>query len=499
MGRTNTRRTIQATVRRGRLLRRTGVVMAVIAVGALVLPAVASVVEASPVWAPPTAPTTAKPFNECPNVAGDTAGCGLLIVLNASGTPTITASGQGPYDGHDDTTVGVLNKSGVAIASMALTSTLDIFGFDGDGVCSDTTGHHADTYALDWSVTDATSADYTNYTGPVAATCTVTAAPDNYGPTGITFSNLASNNESGTVNFAGGLANGASAFFSLENSLTSASFTIPQLTSFTTTPSSTSIVYGSSVTDTATLTGTSGVPATPSGTVNFYVCGPTSGLTSCSSTANQVGSAITLVSGAATSAEFTPSVVGTYCFYAVYNGTNYLSAAESGGAGAECFDVTPAPLTITASSGTMTAGGTPPTITPTFSNVKAGDTSTSLASATTQPTCSTTATSSSAPGTYTSSCTGAVDPNYSSIIYVSGTVTVTAASTSSNSSSTNAKPATAGASSSSAVSGATAVHTGMPFAGSRPYVAAVGALGLGMLGLGMVRRRRHQVAVRHRR
>jgi uncharacterized repeat protein (TIGR01451 family) len=81
--------------------------------------------------------------------------------------------------------------------------------------------------------------------------------------------------------------------------------------------------------------------------------------------------------------------------------------------------VTPAPLMITASSGAMTYGGTPPVITPAYSGFVNGDGPSSLSSA---PTCSATATSSPV-GTYPSSCTGAADPNYA-ISYVSGQVSV---------------------------------------------------------------------------
>ncbi len=86
--------------------------------------------------------------------------------------------------------------------------------------------------------------------------------------------------------------------------------------------------------------------------------------------------------------------------------------------------IAPVVLTITASSGTMSYGGTVPTITPSYAGFVNGDT---FASLTTQPTCSTTATSTSsvAGSPYPSSCTGAVDPNYT-ITYVPGTVTVTA-------------------------------------------------------------------------
>ena len=82
-----------------------------------------------------------------------------------------------------------------------------------------------------------------------------------------------------------------------------------------------------------------------------------------------------------------------------------------------------AALMITASSASMTYGGTPPTITPSYSGFVNGDTAASL---TTQPTCSTTATSHSPAGSYPSSCSGAVDSNYT-ISYVSGTVTDSAA------------------------------------------------------------------------
>jgi hypothetical protein len=82
-------------------------------------------------------------------------------------------------------------------------------------------------------------------------------------------------------------------------------------------------------------------------------------------------------------------------------------------------------LIITASSDTMTYGGTVPTITPSYSGFVGTDTAASL---TTAPICTTTATTASPVGTYPSSCSGAVDPNYA-ISYVPGTVTVTAPDT----------------------------------------------------------------------
>jgi hypothetical protein len=78
-------------------------------------------------------------------------------------------------------------------------------------------------------------------------------------------------------------------------------------------------------------------------------------------------------------------------------------------------------LTVTASNGTQTYGGTPPTISPQYSGFVNGDTPGDLSEV---PTCASgTAASSPVMGTYISSCSGAVDPNYN-ITYVDGSTTV---------------------------------------------------------------------------
>jgi hypothetical protein len=82
--------------------------------------------------------------------------------------------------------------------------------------------------------------------------------------------------------------------------------------------------------------------------------------------------------------------------------------------------VGPAPLTVTASSPSFAYGGKPPTITSSYGGLVNGDSASSLSPG---PACTTTATSSSPAGSYTSSCSGAVDANYS-FSYVNGTVTV---------------------------------------------------------------------------
>ena len=73
-------------------------------------------------------------------------------------------------------------------------------------------------------------------------------------------------------------------------------------------------------------------------------------------------------------------------------------------------------LTIAASNESMTAGGTPPTPTPAYSGFASGENEDSL---TTKPTCV------SNVAARTTTCSGAVDPNYK-IVYVAGTLTINA-------------------------------------------------------------------------
>jgi hypothetical protein len=106
-------------------------------------------------------------------------------------------------------------------------------------------------------------------------------------------------------------------------------------------------------------------------------------------------------------------------------GSSLISFSATNGVGSPfvlnyTLTVAPAALTITASSGSMTYGGTPPTITPSYSAFVNGDTASSLGTVT----CTTNATSSSpvAGNPYKSSCS-ATDPTYM-ITSVPGTVTV---------------------------------------------------------------------------
>lgn len=141
-----------------------------------------------------TSKTPSPPFRECPAIGADQS-CGILIYVTSSGAQVLSDPTQGPYDGGDDTLVGILNESGKPLSSISLSSGTDIFGFDGDGICT-----------------------YTGWTG-------VNGCP--YGPTayegpGTHFG--ATSGDSGPVIFAPALgASGSSAYFGLEEALNQAS------------------------------------------------------------------------------------------------------------------------------------------------------------------------------------------------------------------------------------------------------------------------------------
>jgi len=140
---------------------------------------------------------SAAPITQCPPLGADTAGCGILITITSqtggnAGAFTVTAASnpaQGPYDGTEDTLVGVLNSSGGTVNNLALSSSTDIFGFEGDGPCTVT---------------------------PNPGNCNA-LEPSGYAGPNVTFSVTDTHN--GVVQFTGGLANGASAWFGLEESL----------------------------------------------------------------------------------------------------------------------------------------------------------------------------------------------------------------------------------------------------------------------------------------
>lgn len=127
-------------------------------------------------------------------------GCTILITLNADGSIRTTHPNPATSfdNGFDDNMIAVVNNTAKTVTGLQLTSTttVDIFGFDGDGACSGPPG---------WTF---------SALGP-NPNCAIATDPNHYGPAGINFTVF--NPFSGIVHFGnGGIAPGGSAFFSLE-------------------------------------------------------------------------------------------------------------------------------------------------------------------------------------------------------------------------------------------------------------------------------------------
>jgi hypothetical protein len=292
--------------------------------------------------APASAATNpSPPFDECPAV-GQAHGCAVLLVFQSDGTVSVLSdpNSGNPYDGSDDTEVGVLNDSGVAIPDVTLTSAADIFGFDGDGICS---GEFPGTPA-------GCPFDTTGYAGP-----------------GVTYTGINAAQTSGVVNFAesctgdtassctasSGLNAGATAFFSLENDLTGASIVIPKASPVisSTTPSPGTAV-GGAISDSAVLAD----GRVPTGTLTFNLYGP--GDTGCR---NPISTLTTTADGNAAygSGNVTATVPGTYLWTVSYGGDANNNPAPVTACGSEQVTVTKAaPSLSTTASGSVPVGGT---------------------------------------------------------------------------------------------------------------------------------------------
>ncbi len=128
----------------------------------------------------------------CPPVGIDT-DCGTILTINDRSPISITFTGQGPYDDVEDTLIGVINNSRIPIQTLGLSSAADICGFDGDGISSVRFGIPGNRF------------DTTGYGGPNAF-----------------FTNINATKTACTVNFITPIPPGGTAFFSLEESISTA-------------------------------------------------------------------------------------------------------------------------------------------------------------------------------------------------------------------------------------------------------------------------------------
>jgi hypothetical protein len=161
------------------------------------LPSVAAVAALTAGLIPSTflAATVAPPFTQCPPV-GLSPSCGSLLVINPDTSVSVfTDPSVSPFDGIEDTLIGVQNNSAAAVGAITAFGPPGIFGFDGDGLCS----------------------------GYVPGPSGCPFGPTKYEGPGVAFVPDPTNNADGEIDFAGaGILAGGSAYFSLEGAVTSA-------------------------------------------------------------------------------------------------------------------------------------------------------------------------------------------------------------------------------------------------------------------------------------
>jgi hypothetical protein len=255
--------------------------------------------------------TASATFTQCPPVFND-AGCGFLIQVTNGGVSITQDATLGPYDGSDDTLVGITNESSKTISQLSLSSAEDIFGFDGDGECDPGAApvppgcvvlpEGAFVNEKGEREKNVNAGKECGYEGEVKNGKTLTETiegdcgfmpppgepaglvyPETVEPIGFAngdaiggyegprtwFSSIGAENTTGIVNFGPALAPGESTYFSLENALTGTSLVFGNATTLGSTLSgggasgaSITVVQGTPVTDTASLTGPSAALAT---------------------------------------------------------------------------------------------------------------------------------------------------------------------------------------------------------------------------------------------
>jgi hypothetical protein len=156
---------------------------------------------AGPVVAANAASGPTPPFKECPAI-GASPSCEILLVVNPDNSVAVVKDpAVGPFDGSDDTLVGVINDSSASVKAVTVSGPgSDLSGFDGDGICSGDYGT--------WDGSSGCPYGPTGYEGPGTSFVTSSLLPD-----------------SAEVDFTGGLAPGKWAYFSLEGALATATLT----------------------------------------------------------------------------------------------------------------------------------------------------------------------------------------------------------------------------------------------------------------------------------
>lgn len=320
----------------------------------------------------------AATYPQCPAVDHDT-GCQILLTVADGGQSVAADPAQPAYDdGGDDALVGIQNGSSKPLSSITLSvPSFDLFGFEGDGLCHPGTGPvPAGCVVPPADGTGTAIPPGGSCTAGTGASCSFPPPPgegSNFTPANVsggglvaTFSNgdkttgyegptswftaigldSRGNHFSGVVNFSAAISPGGSTYVSLENPPTTIVIGAPStivsttLTGGAASGSSIGVSQGTAVTDLATITTSSGVPAV--GSVSYTAYSDPA----CSRAAT---TAVTAPVGAASPPQVLP--IGTYFWQASYGGDAQNAPTTSG-----CTEVLTvrAPTSVT----TMLSGGT---------------------------------------------------------------------------------------------------------------------------------------------
>ena len=167
-----------------------------------------------------------------------------------------------------------------------------------------------------------------------------------YGPVSFTPNAVGTYHWVATYNGSSPNTNGTSHNTSCND--TGEDVTVTQIpTNTVTAPSSTSVTFGSTVTDSATVTATQGGGPDVTGTVTFFICDPTQTSGGVCTGGTQVGSAVNLTpvsasnppSSTATSSGVTANKTGTWCFRGVYTPNTSAYTGSGDATVDECFTV----------------------------------------------------------------------------------------------------------------------------------------------------------------
>jgi hypothetical protein len=144
------------------------------------------------------------PFTQCAPVGYDSS-CSILLDVNTDNSVSVlTDPSVGPFDGADDTLVGIVNNSTTPVTAVTVTGPgTDLSGFDYDGLCNANYYGHGSPLGCPFGPT--------GYEGPGTSLVTAPSLPDE-----------------AEVDFSPALQTGQSAYFSLEGALEYAQLTARQ-------------------------------------------------------------------------------------------------------------------------------------------------------------------------------------------------------------------------------------------------------------------------------